>query len=204
MAKKRNRKSSSISQTESMFDTLRKGLFGGGGAGGRRRGAPVEESRPTWERGAPVEESRPTWERGKGDSPVDPNRSRGTSTPDGKPPVETSRTTSYGSAPEKEKPITQDAPPQGKSEASKAGFDASKEAQKEDYVTPYTGSSDEVIAAANERIKQTQQAYSGMGGPSPNQEDFAGHDIVTGGGSNITEEGQERLRESFERLDLYD
>ena len=77
-------------------------------------------------------------------------------------------------------------PPQGKSEASKAGFDASKEAQKEDYVPPYTGSSDEVIAAANERIKQTQQAYSGMAGPSPNQGDFAGRDIVTGGGSNLT------------------
>ena len=95
-------------------------------------------------------------------------------------------------------------PPQGKSEASKAGFDASKEAQKEDYVTPYTGSSDEVIAAANERIKQTQQAYSGMAGPSPNQGDFAGRDIVTGGGSNLTEEGQQKLQESFEEKGLYD
>ena len=92
------------------------------------------------------------------------------------------------------------------SRASKQGRTASGRAQetRDPFLDRTTGADALTGRAAAERTAASEQAYGGMGGPAPNQEDFAGHDIVTGGGSNITKEGQERLQESFERLDLYD
>tara|TARA_B100001123_G_scaffold87837_1_gene100873 strand:- start:10721 stop:14749 length:4029 start_codon:yes stop_codon:yes gene_type:complete len=92
------------------------------------------------------------------------------------------------------------------SRASQQGRTASERAQetRDPFLDRTTGADALTGRAAAEREAASEQAYGGMGGPAPNQGDFAGEDIVTGGGSNITKEGQERLQESFERLDLYD
>ena len=91
-------------------------------------------------------------------------------------------------------------PPQGKSEASKRGREASVRANESDdpFLSRTTGADPLTGRAAVERTAASEQAYGGMAGPAPNQGDFAGHDIVTGGGSNLTEEGQQRVQASFE------
>ena len=54
------------------------------------------------------------------------------------------------------------------------------------------------------QVRSQSAGFSIMGGAPSQGGDMGTKDIVTGGGSNITKEGQERLQESFERLDLYD
>ncbi len=53
------------------------------------------------------------------------------------------------------------------------------------------------------RVRSQSAGFSSMGG-APSQGDMGTEDIVTGGGSNLTEEGQQRLQESFEEKGLYD
>jgi len=87
------------------------------------------------------------------------------------------------------------------------GYKASRRAQetRDPFLDRTTGADALTSRAAGERIATQKQAYGGgMGGPAPKPGDFAGHDMVTGGGSNLTEEGQKKLQESFEEKGLYD